>query len=248
LRWFAIPAVLAIVLLFVDQATDLDRTVTRFAYDAHAAGFPLRNNFWLDVVMHHWTKYAVVMVGCLAAAGLLSSFALPALKVHRRLLLFVVLAVGLAPLGVTAGKAMSARHCPWDMDEFGGVVPYTKLFEPMAPNVKPGHCFPAGHASTGFALMAFYFAAYSRRMRQAALAALAIGIAAGLALGFGRVLQGAHFVSHVLWSGLLCWMIMVVLYMLCLRGSRADEANTATEGSRALRSPRAALLKPPPDG
>jgi membrane-associated PAP2 superfamily phosphatase len=130
---------------------------------------------------------------------------------------------------------MSTRHCPWDVDEFGGLVPYTKLFEPMAPNVKAGHCFPAGHASTGFALMAFYFAAYSRRIRKAALIALAIGIAAGLALGFGRVLQGAHFVSHVLWSGLLCWTIMVVLYMLCMREPRADVANAAQPDSVAVR-------------
>jgi len=232
LRWFAIPALLAIVLLIVDQGTDLDRTITRYAYDAHAAGFPLRTSFWLDVVMHHWTKYSVVTVGFLLAAGLLLSFALPALTVHRRVLLFTALAVSLGPLGVTAGKAMSARHCPWDVEEFGGFVPYTKFFESMAPNVKPGHCFPAGHAATGFALMAFYFAAYSRRMRKAALTALAIGIAAGLALGFGRVLQGAHFVSHVLWSGLLCWMIMVVLYMLCLHEPRPDEA-AAVVGSEA---------------
>jgi membrane-associated PAP2 superfamily phosphatase len=31
-------------------------------------------------------------------------------------------------------------------------------------------------------------------------------------LGYGRVLQGAHFPSHVAWSGLLCWIVMVALY------------------------------------
>jgi membrane-associated PAP2 superfamily phosphatase len=61
-------------------------------------------------------------------------------------------------------------------------------------------------------LLAFYFAAHRRRMRIAAPVALAAGIAAGLLLGYGRVLQGAHFPSHVAWSGLLCWVVMVGLY------------------------------------
>lgn len=232
--WVVIPAILAIALLILNQVTDFDRTITRFFYDAHLSAFPLRTNFWLDVVAHHWAKYAVVTLGCVVAAGLLLSFALPHLRPQRRLLLFVLLAVGLAPLSVTAGKAASARHCPWNVEEFGGLVPYVKYFEPMAADVEPGHCFPAGHASTGFALMAFYFAAHAQRMRRAAAVALAIGIVAGLALGFGRVAQGAHFVSHVLWSGLLCWMVMVLLYRLLMR-TRAEQ------GDRQLRAEPAPL-------
>ena len=217
LRWVVVPALLAIVLLVLNAATDLDRVLTRLVFDAPSAGFPLRTNFWLDVVMHHWAKYAVASLGCLVAASLVLSFVLPTLRRERRLLLFLTLALALAPLSVAVGKASSVRHCPWDVDEFGGFVPYTRLFEPPTPGVEPGHCFPAGHASTGFALLAFYFAAYARRMRSTARVLLAIGIAAGLALGFGRMLQGAHFLSHVLWSGLLCWMVMVVLYMIVMR-------------------------------
>lgn len=214
--WFVVPALVAIGLLILDHYTDFDRPITRLFYDARLAAFPLRTSFWLDVVAHHWAKYAVVTLGCVVAAGLLLSFALPHLRPDRRLLLFLLLAVSLAPLSVTAGKAASARHCPWDVEEFGGLVPYVKYFEPMAADVDPGHCFPAGHASTGFALMAFYFAAHARRMRRAAGAALVFGIGAGLALGIGRVVQGAHFLSHVLWSGVLCWMVMVLLYAMVI--------------------------------
>ena len=217
LRWVVVPALLAIALLILNATTDLDRALTRLVFDAPSAGFPLRTNFWLDVVMHHWTKYAVASLGCIIAGSLVLSFVLPTLRPQRRLLLFLTLALALAPLSVTVGKATSVRHCPWDVDEFGGFVPYTRLFEPPTPGVDPGHCFPAGHASTGFALLAFYFAAYARRMRSTARVLLAIGITAGLALGFGRMLQGAHFLSHVLWSGLLCWMVMVMIYMIVMR-------------------------------
>jgi membrane-associated PAP2 superfamily phosphatase len=212
LRWVWTAALIAVLLLVIDLTSDLDRTLTRYAFDARAAEFPLRTNFWLDVVLHHWTKYAVATLWSLIAGAFVLTFVVPALRLDRRILLFLMLAIGLAPLSVTIGKTMSAKHCPWDVDEFGGYVPYTRLFEPVAAATSRGHCFPAGHASTGFALMAFYFAAHRQRMRIAAPLALAAGIGAGLALGYGRVLQGAHFPSHVAWSGLLCWTVMVGLY------------------------------------
>jgi membrane-associated PAP2 superfamily phosphatase len=212
LRWVWIPALLAVLLIVLNITTDIDRTITRYGYDATAADFPLRMNFWLDVVMHHWTKYAVATIGCLAAGALVLTFVVPTLAFDRRLLLFFVLALGLAPLAVTVAKATSARHCPWDVDEFGGYVPYEKLFEAPPVALRPGHCFPAGHASTCFALLAFYFVAHRRRMRYGAPLALAGGIAAGIVLGYGRVLQGAHFPSHVAWAGLMCWAVMVGLY------------------------------------
>jgi membrane-associated PAP2 superfamily phosphatase len=31
------------------------------------------------------------------------------------------------------------------------------------------------------------------------------------------VLQGAHFVSHNLWSALICWLVVLALYEVLLR-------------------------------
>jgi membrane-associated PAP2 superfamily phosphatase len=228
--WLIWPALLAAALVVLDFTTDSDRAVTRFVYDAQADAFPLRNNFWIEVVMHHWAKYAVITLGALVLGGLLLTYVLPALDAQRRILVFLALALVLAPLSVSVGKAVSPKHCPWDVDEFGGLVPYTRIFEAPTANVPPGHCFPAGHASTGFALMAFYFAAHARRMKKTARAALALGIAAGFVLGWGRVLQGAHFMSHVFWSGLLCWVVMVTLYVLVLRNDARKTRDAAATG------------------
>lgn len=228
--WLILPALIAFAMIVLDLTTDTDRLVTRLFYDTRAGAFPLRYTFWLEVVMHQWAKYAVVTLGCHAIAGLLLSFVLPALRAQRRTLLFIVLALSFAPLSVAVGKALSSKHCPWSVDEFGGLVPYARIFESPAPNIPPGRCFPAGHASTGFALLAFYFAAYARRMRRAGRAALTIGITAGGVLGFGRVLQGAHFASHVIWSGIFCWLVMVLLYLLVLRNGSAIAGQRSQSG------------------
>jgi membrane-associated PAP2 superfamily phosphatase len=231
--WFVVPALIAIALIAVEQTSDIDREITRFFADPATRAFPLRHSFALEEVMHHWAKYAVMTMGALIGAALVLTYVLPPWKTQRRILFFLLLSIGLAPLSVTIAKAVSNRHCPWDIDEFGGLVPYARLLEPMANAVGPGHCFPAGHASTGFALMAFYFAVFALGKPQFARAALVGGVSAGLVLGLGRVVQGAHFASHVVWSGVLCWAVMLLLYcaIVSARPVRDAAAIEGTDGT-----------------
>ncbi|MGP1692880.1 MAG: phosphatase PAP2 family protein, partial [Giesbergeria sp.] len=67
-----------------------------------------------------------------------------------------------------------------------------------------GKCFPAGHASAGFAFVGGYFALRRSRAR-AAWIWLGSVLVAGFALGFSQQMRGAHFQSHTLWTGWLCW-------------------------------------------
>lgn len=213
--WLLTPLAAAAALIAL-ETTDLDRIVSNWFYDAGAAAFPLRHTFFFDTVLHHWTKYVAILATGLCIAAFLLSFITSALQPRRRALLFLGTALALAPLTVSALKLGSDRPCPWDIADYGGSAPYTRLFDSQSTPHAPGHCFPAGHASTGFALMAFFFAAYRSRRDWRARGLLATGIAAGLMLGFGRIAQGAHFLSHVLWSGLVCWLVMIVLYALLL--------------------------------
>jgi membrane-associated PAP2 superfamily phosphatase len=220
LWWFVAPAVLAIVLVAIEATTDVDREITRYFLDPQTRAFPLRHTFLLEVAMHQWAKYVVIAIGALIAVGLVLTYILPPWRAWRRLLVFLVLAMSLGPLSVTAGKALSSRHCPWDIDEFGGFAPYTHLLQPLPEGVEPGRCFPAGHSSTGFALLAFYFAGYAVGWRRTAQAALTIALIAGGVLGFGRIVQGAHFMTHVPWAGIYCWTVMALLYRLVLAKRR----------------------------
>ncbi len=222
-RLLIVPVLLTTVLVLL-EGTDTDLVISRWFFDAGTQTFPLRQTFLLETVLHYWTKYVVILATCLLAAAYAYTYLVPALLQQRRQLLFLVLAMTLAPLAVTALKEITDRPCPWDLTAFGGSTPYTKLFVARTQPHAPGLCFPAGHPATGFALMAFFFAAHRERRQRLARAALLAGVASGLALGLGRIAQGAHFLSHVLWSGMLCWLVMVGLYALlftprCSRGS-----------------------------
>ena len=225
------PLAAAAVLLWL-ETTDIDRSIASWFFDPATGGFPLRYNAFLEVVLHHWAKYVVVLIACLAIAAFLLSFVVTPLEPQRRLLLFLALSLALAPAAVGTIKSVSNKHCPWDLEEFGGFVRYTRLLEPTPPGFKPGHCFPDAHASAGYALMAFYFVGRARRQPLLAWAGLATGLVAGSVLGFGRMLQGAHFLTHTLWAGLVCWVIILMLYLAVIGRSMGTPAASSSTSMR----------------
>jgi membrane-associated PAP2 superfamily phosphatase len=233
--WIALPLAAMALALGLD-ATDGDRVLESRFFDPATGAFPLRYDPFLEVVLHYWTKYLVALVAGLAFAGFLLSFQVAAFKPQRRALLFVGLAIVLSTAAVSAAKLISTKHCPWDLVEFGGGVAYTRLLEQTPHGTRPGHCFPAGHTSTGFSLLAFYFVGRARRDPRLARAGLAVGLAAGLALGFGRMLQGAHFLSHVLWSGIVCWLAILFVYVTTAH--RPADAGTPAPGAEKTPVPQ----------
>lgn len=225
-QWLLAPLALLTGLLAMEN-TSIDLIISHWFYDGAAHDFPLRYTFFFDTVLHHWTKYLVILATCMVVAGLLLTWVIPALARWRGTLLFLALAMALAPLTVSLLKLVTDRPCPWDFVEFGGLEPYTHLFQFRGTAHARGQCFPAGHAATGFALMAFFFVFHHQRRHALARGALLAGILAGVLLGIARIAQGAHFMSHVLWSGLLCWLVMVGLYALLFTPRARDGTSFA---------------------
>jgi membrane-associated PAP2 superfamily phosphatase len=132
---------------------------------------------------------------------------------HLRLpLLYLLLAAALGSTAVSLLKSITHVDCPWDLLRYGGTraMP-TSLFAAQPPGTPSGACFPAGHASAGYAWVALYFAALlgCRRWRWHGLA---IGLGSGLLFGAGQQLRGAHFLSHDLGSLAVCWSLSLALY------------------------------------
>ena len=115
-----LPALLTLALLVVFQVTDLDRALSDLFYDPAARQFPLRYAWFLEVVLHQWAKYLLVVIGCGTLAGFVASFGVPALRAQRRTLLFVFLAMVLGPLAAGAVKEFSSQHCPHNLEIYGG--------------------------------------------------------------------------------------------------------------------------------
>jgi len=169
-----------------------------------ASGFPLRDAWILDTAMHAGAKYAAWLFEvflCAMVVWPVGPFATLSSTRRLQLATTVIVAASL----VTALKSFSHTSCPWDLREFGGVATHLSHWQGwLVPDGGAGRCFPAGHASSGFAFLGGFFAFRGARPGMAK-AWLACALFAGVVLGVCQQLRGAHFLSHTLWTGWLCW-------------------------------------------
>lgn len=210
---FGLPGLLMGALLMGDPS-NLDFALSHLFYQPDV-GFVGRHSWLLEDVLHDRIKQAVIALGVLAIVGFLLSLLPTRLAPWRRPLGYLVLALGLSTSIVTPLKALTGVHCPWSLVEFGGAETFTPLLSERAPTLKPGRCWPGGHASAGFSLLALFFMLRDRRPRAARIA-LATALGLGTVLSIGRVMQGAHFFSHNLWTLLFDWTICLACYRLVL--------------------------------
>jgi membrane-associated PAP2 superfamily phosphatase len=127
----------------------------------------------------------------------------------RRDLWVAVLTLVTLPVLAGIGKDFTNVFCPSEIRRYGGEAPYVKLCEPYPANDRParkGHCFPAGHASGGFALLGLM---WLRRTRAWRLGGLALGLGTGWWMGGYQMLKGAHYLSHTVTTMLLAWIVML---------------------------------------
>lgn len=212
--WYGLPlALLALMLLF--EPSRLDFAISGLFF-VQGQGFIGRHNSFLEDVLHDRAKQLVIVIGALAIVGFVLSLLPTRLRPLRRTLGYLVLAMGLSTSFVTPLKKVSQMHCPWSLEQYGGVENFSPLLGPRAEPVdKPGNCWPGGHAAAGFALFALFFALRNTHPRSAK-AALIAAMTLGVVFSLVRIAQGAHFLSHNLWTASLCWLISLAVYDLML--------------------------------
>ncbi|MFZ5529728.1 MAG: phosphatase PAP2 family protein [Pseudomonadota bacterium] len=201
------------------EASGLDLKLQYLFFDPVQNGFPWRDAIWFGVIAHDGMRLLMVLLAVLLLATFALSLTVPHVLTsvlspywrQPRVLGYLLAAMLLGPLLVSVLKHTTTRPCPWDLSLFGGNVPYHELLsEPLFTRTEPGMCFPGGHASAGFALLAFVPLLRDRQRTHAMLAALGFG----LVMGWTQMMRGAHFLSHNLWTAWICWAAVVLCYVV----------------------------------
>jgi lipid A 4'-phosphatase len=100
------------------------------------------------------------------------------------------------------------RARPCKIKEFGGEKNFTPAFT-ISDNCIKNCSFTSGHASLAFFLSAFAFIAKSRSRSIFTSVMIFSAI-----VGMGRIIQGGHFLSDIIFSGIIAISINMLLHFI----------------------------------
>ncbi len=156
-----------------------------------------------------WVLAALALVICVgAASGRVS-------RAYLRPSLVIILTAALGPGLLINGilKPSWGRPRPAELTNMGGDREYKRVWEPLGRG--QGKSFTCGHCAAAYSVssaVAFY-----PLHPVISVIALTAGVAFGTAAGIGRLVQGGHFATDILWSGVLVLMLIAALYYLVFR-------------------------------
>jgi membrane-associated PAP2 superfamily phosphatase len=123
-------------------------------------------------------------------------------------LMIVLASLILVPLFLSLLKEITYIYCPVQVKMYGGPKDFRALFDFSHELFWKGRgkCFPAGHATVGFAFMSLYFVF---KQKYARILGLCAGLTLGWITGLYQMMKGAHFLSHSLATMMLSWAIIL---------------------------------------
>ena len=190
-------------------------------------GWPIgKQSPWLE--FYRFGEYPAIIMAVVALILYLLTRVNRFPSKYSKSLLVIVLTVILGPGLVVNGilKPLWGRPRPADTVTFGGAYQYRGVFSPAGPN--DGKSFVSGHCANAFAI-ASGVALFPYAPGLAGLF-LGVGLAFGALGCFARIVQGAHFLSDTLWSGVIVFSIIAWLYF-CLFKIPAKIDDDTDDGS-----------------
>jgi lipid A 4'-phosphatase len=197
---------------------DIDLAVTSLFYRV-GEGFFLDQNPLVQFSYHLFAKIHFAVLALLLLALVVQLIRRSSPRKAGFLLLVLVLGPGLLVNGVL--KAESGRARPLHTVVYGGEAPFTPAFQ-HADQCRDNCSFVSGHASMGFFLVALAWVVRDRRW-------LLAGVFLGGLVGLGRIVQGAHFFSDVIFSFWVVYFVSSLLarWVLGVKTIQAQSQNAA---------------------
>lgn len=188
----------------------LDRHLADFFYHLGGNTWAWKESWLTEHLVHRGGRNLSFFLLFVVVLLLGLSYRQPGSQAQQKRLWYLFLAVGGSSLVVSILKKFLAISCPWEFSIYGGHLAYQEFAQQLFSRTGSG-CFPAGHASAGYAWIGLYFFLMHSRWRWLALAA---ALGAGIVFGFVQQLRGAHFVSHDLATVIVCWFYSLGLYLM----------------------------------
>jgi len=201
-----------IVAIIFFGITDIDLKIQDIFFDSTSHSWILDKNLQpYKFIFYDGIKKLLIFIGILFLITLILFRKNPTIQAYKRGIIIVILSGILVPVIVGGLKKATNMPCPKNEIHYGGVYPSTKVWESYPKTFhQPSSikCFPAGHASGGFALLSLFFLFKRRRNK---IVALLGALTVGWSMGLYKMMIGDHFLSHTVITMILAWLIVLLI-------------------------------------
>lgn len=209
----SVPVIILCLATIIIWLTNADIRVASLFYSPDAGWFLKDHPPW--TFLYHYGMVPAFSLAAIALLIFLGSFFISRIRQYRKMAILLILLLILGPGLIinTVLKDHWGRPRPNEIAIFNGENSYLPIWE-VGRN-QQNRSFPSGHAAIGYFLIAPFFP-FRKVYKLWARFFLTLGIAYGSLMGLGRMAQGGHFLSDVIWSCGLIYITGIILYY-CMR-------------------------------
>jgi len=194
------------------EVTSFDLVIQEYFFEFSTSSWILNSDEPIaKFIFYDGIKKLIILFSLIVLFSLIFFRKKEIVKKYKQGLIIVLLSLIIIPLCIGSLKAVTNTPCPKNIEYFGGNYPNVQLFDAypqdfiQESNIK---CWPAGHASGGFALLSLFFLFKKRKNR---IIALVTAITIGWAMGLYKMFIGDHFLSHTLITMIIAWLIILMI-------------------------------------
>jgi len=192
--------------------TDLDLVIQDYFYNFTTHSWIVNRDAQpYKFIFYDGAKKLLIFIAILALFSLLFIKFSKIIREYKKGIIIFVLSAIFVPFVTITLKRYTNMPCPKNEIHYNGTMIRTAVWEqyPLKyarmPHIK---CWPAGHASAGFALLSLFFFFKTRRNRFIALGS---ALTIGWIMGLYKMLIGDHFLSHTVITMILAWLIILII-------------------------------------
>jgi len=199
-----------LVSFLIFELTPIDIAIQDFFYNFEINEWILDKNSEVPkLIFYDGIKitYILFVIGLLLCLIFLRQH--PTIIRYKKGLVIVLLSCIVIPSFIGFLKAITNIPCPNNIEHYNGSYPYVTVLSEYPDTFQQTgkiRCYPAGHASGGFALMSLYFLFSRKRNRKIALTS---AISIGWVIGSYKMIIGDHFFSHTFITMILSWLLIL---------------------------------------
>ncbi|MEN4052948.1 MULTISPECIES: phosphatase PAP2 family protein [Sulfurimonas] len=166
-------------------------------------------------IFYDGIKKLLIIIAAMFLFALIFFWKKPLIQSYKRGIVILILSAIFVPVISSGLKSQTNMPCPKDEKHYGGIYPRSAVWQSYSQEFKLTHkkskCWPAGHASGGFALLSLFFLFKKKKNK---IIGLGIGVVTGWSMGLYKMIIGDHFFSHTVITMVLAWLIILLIVKL----------------------------------